>query len=1083
MLEWTEPVKATAWATGGLAYPFTRTLRLFGHAAPATFMEPSELSPGGAGFGLSTKTNVALEAKQGGDGGMTIADPSAQSSRSGATRPRRCRASCGTSARSRRVSPLGERRGGGRRDRDEPALPGRALRRPRGGREAPRRGHQAGRHEAPGHDPEGRPGARRARAARRHGHPRHGVAVGRNPRRPRDRRRLRARPGARALGRALPGPGHRRHRLPAGPPRRGRRRGGGRAADRRGRARERGRAAPEGARGRPRVRALGRGLPRRRAPQGAADDPRRRRRGLLPSRAQARRGRDARPRRGHGRPHGNVARASHGETVRDEVLGSGDASARFQRFRLARSPLTLVPGGGEGGVASTLELLVDGVRWTEVPTLYGQAPDARVYTARLADDGTTELQFGDGVQGARLPTGRGNVRATYRVGSASRPALGADRLTTALDRPPGLLGVTNPLAATGGADPETRDAARRSAPTTVRTFGRAVSLRDFEDLVTVSGEVAKAQAIWMWDGLDRAIHLTVAAQEGGLFTEDDLRRLTRALTAARDPNHRLRLANHVPVDVVVRASLRRGGPAPRRGRGGRARRAPRRARLRRAGARPPARHLRRVPHPPGRPRRRLRRRGRARVRRSGPRPRRAGSSPGPCSRTSSSSRRARTTPSRAACARPSSRGSLADAGRNRHRLRRAGVVTSESAVLYELLPAVYREHDADKGFPLRALLAIIAEQADVLETDVAQLWDDLFIETAQPWVIPYIGDLVGNDLLFDASRVRGPRRPRRSSTTSPAPTCGRPSPCRRAPTSRRRSTTAAARARCRCSRSSPATSPAGRRTPSSSSSCSAGRSTSNHSAPQAAGPTSARPSATGRIDGAVRRDGHTVDVRPISTLDGWHRLNNVGFFLWRLRAYPLERVPAREDDRSWRFHSSPLGNPAPLFTRWRREGDEAGLATELHVPGPIRHATFHAGSSRATGSCTAPWTTRRRACHLVHNGTPVPPAEIACRRLDPWPAARPPGKVIGVDVATGRLAVGDGFDDRHARRLVPLRLPGRPRRRPVRPAPLAGHCRPTRRFASRSPKGRRTTRRGIFGSVRPRSPTGPRRPTAARTRS
>ena len=252
---------------------------------------------------------------------------------------------------------------------------------------------------------------------------------------------------------------------------------------------------------------------------------------------------------------GNVARASHGESVHDEVVGSGDASARFQRFRLARSPVTLVPGGGEGGVASTIELLVDGVRWTEVPTLFGQAPDARVFTARLADDGTTELRFGDGVQGARLPTGRGNVRASYRVGLGVAARLGADRFTTALDRPPGLLGVTNPLPATGGADPETRDAARRSAPRTVRTFGRAVSLRDFEDLVTVSGEVAKAQATWTWDGLGRAIHLTVAAQEGGLFTEDDLRRLTSALTAARDPNHPLRLANHVPVDVVVRAKI------------------------------------------------------------------------------------------------------------------------------------------------------------------------------------------------------------------------------------------------------------------------------------------------------------------------------------------------------------------------------------------------------------------------------------------------------------------------------------------------------------------------------------------------
>ena len=45
----------------------------------------------------------------------------------------------------------------------------------------------------------------------------------------------------------------------------------------------------------------------------------------------------------------------------------------------------------------------------------------------------------------------------------------------------------------------------------MRTFGRAVSLRDFEDLVTASGEVAKAQATWTWDGLGRAIHLTNGA--------------------------------------------------------------------------------------------------------------------------------------------------------------------------------------------------------------------------------------------------------------------------------------------------------------------------------------------------------------------------------------------------------------------------------------------------------------------------------------------------------------------------------------------------------------------------------------------
>jgi len=252
---------------------------------------------------------------------------------------------------------------------------------------------------------------------------------------------------------------------------------------------------------------------------------------------------------------GNVARASHGETLRDEIVGSGDASATFQRFTLKRSPLTYVPGGTATALDSSLVLLVNGVRWGQVPTLHGLAADAHVFEARLVEDGATELLFGDGIHGARLPTGRNNISATYRTGLGLAGRVGAGALTTALDRPPGLVAAANPLAATGGADAETRDAARRNAPRTVRTFGRAVSLQDFEDLVTATGEVAKAQATWTWDGLGRAVHVTVAGQAGGTFLPEDLRRLAASLTAARDPNHPLRLANYVPVDVVVRAAI------------------------------------------------------------------------------------------------------------------------------------------------------------------------------------------------------------------------------------------------------------------------------------------------------------------------------------------------------------------------------------------------------------------------------------------------------------------------------------------------------------------------------------------------
>ncbi len=63
--------------------------------------------------------------------------------------------------------------------------------------------------------------------------------------------------------------------------------------------------------------------------------------------------------------------------------------------------------------------------------------------------------------------------------------------------------------------------------------------------------------------------------------------------------------------------------------------------------------------------------------------------------------------------------------------------------LYDLLPVIYRQKDAEKGYPLRALLQVIAEQVNLVEGDIDQLYENWFIETCQDWVVPYIGDLVG----------------------------------------------------------------------------------------------------------------------------------------------------------------------------------------------------------------------------------------------------------------------------------------------------------------------------------------------------
>jgi hypothetical protein len=246
----------------------------------------------------------------------------------------------------------------------------------------------------------------------------------------------------------------------------------------------------------------------------------------------------------------NVAPASHGASTA-QVLGSGDASASLQGFRLQQGPLTYVRAATAGGAASTLEIRVDGVRWTEVPSLLGAGPRDRVYTVRIGDDGTATVQFGDGVHGARLPSGNENVVASYRVGTGLAGNVAADQVTLLLTRPLGVRGVTNPLPAGLAADPEAGDLARRNAPRTALTFDRVVSLTDYEELTRSFSGIAKASAGWVWDRETRLVHLTVAGELGAPVDPATRDALLAALHGAGDPHTRLRVDSYQPVTFDV----------------------------------------------------------------------------------------------------------------------------------------------------------------------------------------------------------------------------------------------------------------------------------------------------------------------------------------------------------------------------------------------------------------------------------------------------------------------------------------------------------------------------------------------------
>lgn len=270
----------------------------------------------------------------------------------------------------------------------------------------------------------------------------------------------------------------------------------------------------------------------------------------------------------------NVVDATHGETVRDEVLGSGDGTA-FQSLPLKQKSLTYLPSTDPEGLAavqSTLLVTVNGVRWVERPTLLESAPNAPDFTTTRDDAGQTTVIFGDGVTGARLPTGKDNVHARYRKGLGAPGNVAVDAIQQLVDSAPGLQKVTNPLPSIGGADPEGPDAIRTNAPASVRTFGRAVSGADYAALALQYPGVAKASAAWVlrdpstlqalpWPYLQ----LTVAtADQVPLAQQTSFARALRAfLDKRRDPNVPLRIGDFVPVYVDVAATIDVGDRYPR----------------------------------------------------------------------------------------------------------------------------------------------------------------------------------------------------------------------------------------------------------------------------------------------------------------------------------------------------------------------------------------------------------------------------------------------------------------------------------------------------------------------------------------
>jgi len=313
--------------------------------------------------------------------------------------------------------------------------------------------------------------------------------------------------------------------------------------------------------------------------------------------------------------------------------------------------------------------------------------------------------------------------------------------------------------------------------------------------------------------------------------------------------------------------------------------------------------------------------------------------------------------------------------------------------LYDLLPAVYRLRDADLGYPLRDFLRVVAEQVNAVEDDITQLYDNWFIETAQDWVVPYIGDLVGY------TPVNAAGDPTNSSPQENRILIPRREVANTIAYRRRRGTLSVLEDLAKAVAGWPARPVEFFRLL-----CWTQNLNHQHSHGYRARLASMRSvNELDKIGTPFDPFARSVDVRRISShrTQGRYNIPEVGVWIWRLGSYPVDRAPAACLDAGKNSYTfSVLGNDAPLFSSPVEDTQPDYIAQELNVPTPIRRRALAADMADyyGVGKSLAIWADW--AGHPLTD--PLPADVIMAADLSNWYYAPPEGKVA-VDPQLGRI--------------------------------------------------------------------------------
>lgn len=323
--------------------------------------------------------------------------------------------------------------------------------------------------------------------------------------------------------------------------------------------------------------------------------------------------------------------------------------------------------------------------------------------------------------------------------------------------------------------------------------------------------------------------------------------------------------------------------------------------------------------------------------------------------------------------------------------------------LYELLPAVHRLRDADRGYPLRALLQVISEQVNVVDADIAQLYENWFVETCQEWVVPYIGDLVGYTPLFDTGEpagVQGPRAQARERIL-----ISRREVANTVRFRRRKGTVAVLEDLANAVAGWPARAVEFYRLLSFTQNINYLRLDRGRTVDIRDG------DALDDLGSAFEEVAHLADVRCIGArhFPEFYNIPSVGVFVWRLKTYSVNQSPAycEEEQSPNCFVFSVLGNDTPLYNR--PKSTSAHFPGKLNLPTPITRRgleCFETSEPAESETSGIPYYYGDGKSFEIWTGTPrtlVDPASIVVADLTDW-TYRPLPTQVAVDPVLGRVA-------------------------------------------------------------------------------